>query len=160
MKYSIKYVALISVFVVFVASITISILFTRYKEQGNFLLSRKRFDVAFSNVLVDDSDVKVKLDNENKSIHIDVSNLESSKEASVDIMNIANIDALVKNYSISNIETNAKDGSIEVKASVVGGDTIKKGERKKLIITIKNNSKDKDIYYNFNINYLFEEYNL
>ena len=76
------------------------------------------------------------------------------------IKNTANIDALLKNYSISNINTNAKEGSIIVYVSTKNGEVIKKGETKKLIVIIKNNSKDKNIYYNFNINYLFEEYNL
>lgn len=160
MKNSLKYILLIIVFVVFVVSITMSILFTKYKEQGNFSLSRKKFEVLFTNVLVNNDNIKVKLDNQNKSIHIETNNLTDTEEVSLDIKNTANIDALLKNYSISNINTNAKEGSIIVYVSTKNGEVIKKGETKKLIVIIKNNSKDKNIYYNFNINYLFEEYNL
>ena len=160
MKKYIKYILLVVVFIAFIVSITISVLFTKYKEQGNFLLSRKRFDVVFSNVLVEKDNMSVKLDNANKSIHIKVNNISDTEEVSLDIKNIANIDAVIKNYSISNLDTNAQDGTVIVDLSTNNGDVIKKGETKKLFIIIKNNSKDKDIYYNFNINYLFEEYNL
>ena len=156
----IKYIILIVVFIVLVVSVTMSILFTKYKEQGDFDLNRKKFEVVFSNVLVEKDNIKVKLDNDNSSIHITTNELVGSEKIYLDIKNIANIDATIKNYSISNVDTNAKDGSVEVKVSTNMGDIIKKGETKKLIITINNNSKDKDIHYNFNINYLFEEYNL
>ena len=62
MKNSLKYILLIIVFIACVASITISVLFTRYKEQGNFSLSRKKFDVVFTNVIVDSDNVKVIFD--------------------------------------------------------------------------------------------------
>ena len=159
MKKYIKYIVLLVVFIVLVVSITISVLFTKYKEQGKFLLSRQRFDVMFTNVLVEKDNITVKLDNVNKSIHIKASNI-SDEEISLDIRNVANIDAVIKNYSISNVDTNASDGSVIVNVSTENGERIKKGEIKKLFIKIKNNSKQTDIYYNFNINYLFEEYNL
>lgn len=160
MKNSLKYILLVIVFIAFVASITVSVLFTRYKEQGNFSLSRKRFEVVFSNVIIDSDRIKVKLDNDNKSIHIKAKDLKDKDTISLDIKNIANIDAVVKNYSISNVDTNASNENVVVDTSIQNGDIIKKGETKKLIIKINNNSKDKDLYYNFNINYLFEEYNL
>lgn len=160
MKKSLKYIILIIVFILFVVSITVSILFTRYKEQGTFSLSRKKFDLVFTNILVDDDNIKVKTDNKSKSIHISTDNLIGSKEVSFDIKNIANIDAIIKNYSVSNVITNSKNDKVKVDISSKNGDVIKKGETKKVIITIENNSKEKNIYYNFNINYLFEEYNL
>ncbi len=66
MKKYIKYILLTVLFIILVASITVSILFNKYKEQGNFNLSRKKFEVVFSNVLVDNDNIKVKLDNNNK----------------------------------------------------------------------------------------------
>ena len=155
-----KYIILIVLFILLVVSITVSILFTKYKVQGVFSLSRKRFEIVFTNVLVNDDNIKVKLDNSNKSIHINAEDLKKQEEVSLDIKNIANIDAIIKNYSISNVDTNSNNDNVTVKVSTENGDIIKKGETKKLIITINNNSKDKGIYYNFNINYLFEEYNL
>lgn len=160
MKKYLKYIILVAVFVVLVVSITISMLFTRYKEQGKFEVSRKSFNVIFTNVLVDKDNIKVKLDNDNKSVHIKTIDLANVEEVSLDIKNIANKDAVIKNYSLSNIVTNSKAGEIIIDVSAKNGDVIRKGETKKLIITIKNNSKNKNLYYNFNINYLFEEYNL
>ena len=160
MKKYIKYILLTVLFIILVASITVSILFNKYKEQGTFNLSRKKFEVVFSNVLVDNDNIKVKLDNNNKSIRIKTDNIGKEEVVSLDIKNIANIDAIIKNYSISNVDTNSKNDNVVVKVSTNNGDVIKKGETKKLIISINNNSKDKNIYYNFNVNYLFEEYNL
>lgn len=160
MKKYLKYIILVAVFVVLVVSITISMLFTRYKEQGKFEVSRKSFNVIFTNVLVDKDNIKVKLDNDNKSVHIKTIDLANVEEVSLDIKNIANKDAVIKNYSLSNIVTNSKAGEIIIDVSAKNGDVIRKGETKKLIITIKNNTKKKNLYYNFNINYLFEEYNL
>ena len=160
MKKYLKYIILIVVFVVLVVSITMSMLFTRYKEQGKFEVSRKNFNLMFTNVLVDKDNIKVKLDNEAKSIHIKTKDLARVEEVSLDIKNISNTDAVIKNYSISNVVTNSKSGDVSINISTKNADVIKKGETKKLIITINNNSKDKNIYYNFNINYLFEEYNL
>ena len=160
MKKSIKIIVFVITFIALIASITISVLYTKYSEQGNFELSRKRFDVVFSNPIVNDDNITIKLDNDNKSIHVEIADVVGTKEISLDVKNIANIDALVKNYSYSNIDTNAKENEISIYTSINNGDVIKKGDSKKLNIIIKNNSNRSDIYYNFNINYLFEEYNL
>ena len=160
MKSSIKYIILVLVFIVFVASITVSNLFTKYSEQGSFNVIRKNFDIVFSNIIVNSDNIKVKTDNINKSIHIETDNLVE-EQISVDVKNIANIDGIIKNYSLSNIDTNAKNpNDIEVSVSLDSGVIIKSGESKKLNITIRNKSKSNDIYYKFNINYQLEEYNL
>ena len=160
MKGSLKYIMIVIVLIGLVVSITLSTLFIKYKEQGKFNVIRKNFDVVFTNQYVKDSNVKLKINNDKDYLHIDISNIDKEASIDVDVMNIANIDALVKNFSYSNIDTNARDGEIVVTTSINNGDIIKKGDSKKLNIVIKNNSVRKDIYYNFNINYLFEEYNL
>ena len=160
MKKNIKYIILIILFILLVTSITVSILFNRYKVQGNFNLSRKRFDVVFTNTLVSNSSVRFKVDNDKKFMHIDVDKLDKEIVLRADIKNIGNIDAIIKNYSISNVNTNALDGQVSITSSINNQDVIKKGESLKLKIVIKNNSSRDDIYYNFNINYLFDEYNL
>lgn len=160
MKKSIKYILFIVVFIVFVVSITISTLFTKYSDQGKFIVSRKNFNIVFSNIIVNNDNVKVKVDNNTKSIHIEVLELDS-EEISIDIKNIANIDGIIKNYSITNVDTNVNNKEdIDINVSLPNDVIIKSGESKKLNINIKNNTKSKEIYYKFNINYLIEEYNL
>ena len=151
MKKSINYIIFIILLIVLVISMTLSVLFLKYKDQGKFNLSRKKFDIVFTNAIVN---------NEKKYIHIDISKLPKEIQLSVDIKNIANIDALVKNFSYSNIDTNAQEGEVNITTSINNGEIIKKGEAKKLNIVIKNNTNKEDLFYNFNINYLFEEYNL
>ena len=160
MKGSLKYIIIVLLLSILVISITVSTLFTKYKEQGKFNVIRKNFDVVFTNQFVKDDNVKLKINNDKDYLHIDISNIKKDISIDVDVKNIANIDAIVKNYSYSNISTNATDGQISVYTSINNGDVIKKGDSKKLNIVIKNNTNRSDIYYNFNINYLFEEYNL
>ena len=160
MKKNFNFILFIVLLIILVICVTLSILFLKYRDQGKFNLSRKKFDVVFTNAVVNDEDVKLKINNEKKFIHIDISSLKSEVVLSLDVKNIANIDALVKNFSYSNINTNAGENDVLVTTSINNGDVIKKGEAKKLNVIIKNNTNKEDIYYNFNINYLFEEYNL
>ncbi len=160
MKSNFKYVILILVFILLVVSVTVNALFTKYSVQGLFEVNRKRFDLVFSNVMIDNDNISVKLDNEKKFIHIDIDDLEKEEEINIDIKNIGNIDGMIKNYAISNIDTNVDNDLIELTSSINNGDVVKKGESKKLTIKIKNKSNIENVHYNFNINYLFEEYNL
>jgi len=160
MKDSLKYIILVLLFIILVVSLTLSNLFIKYKEQGKFNVIRKDFDIVFTNQFVKNDNVKLKINNEKDYLHIDISNLVKEVNIEVDVKNIANIDAIVKNFSYSNINTNAMNKEVVVYSSIKNGDIIKKGDSKKLNIIIKNNSDRRDIYYNFNLNYLFEEYNL
>jgi hypothetical protein len=110
--------------------------------------------------MIDNDNISVKLDNEKKFIHIDIDDLSKEEQINIDIKNIGNIDGMIKNYAISNIDTNVDNDLIELTSSINNGDVIKKGESKKLTIKIKNKSNIENVHYNFNINYLFEEYNL
>ena len=100
MKKSINYVLLVVVFIVLVCSITITTLFIKYKDKGNFILNRTYSDVLFTNTIIEtDNDVKIKLDNDKKSIHVETGNLNENTEFTIDIKNIGNKDIKVKNYS-------------------------------------------------------------
>ena len=160
MKKSLKYIILVFIFIVLIVSSTVSILFVKYKDHGKFNVIRKKFDVVFTNGIVFDDSSKIKINNDNDTLHISIDKLASSAEFSIEIKNIANIDAILKNYSYSNIDTNASDDEVSIIVNINNGDIIKKGESKKLSIVVKNNTNRDDIYYNFNINCLFEEYNL
>ena len=69
MKKSINYIIFIILLIVLVISMTLSVLFLKYKDQGKFNLSRKKFDIVFTNAIVNDENVKFKINNK-KNIYI------------------------------------------------------------------------------------------
>ena len=162
MKKSINYVLLVVVFIVLVCSITITTLFIKYKDKGNFILNRTYSDVLFTNTIIEtDNDVKIKLDNDKKSIHVETGNLNENTEFTIDIKNIGNKDIKVKNYSFSNIDTNGNKDNVKITASVKEGDIIKGSDSIKLNVLVEyTGKKEEGLYLNFNINYLFEEVNV
>ena len=160
MKGFLKYTILILLFIVLVASITLSKLILNYEEKGTFELHRTYSDVLFSNITFDKEDVSIKVDNTNKSIHIEIPNLKEV-EFEVDIKNIGNKEVIIKNFSYSNIVSNADAKDIEITSSLKEGDKISGAGTKKLNVKVKYKGKSKEqIQYNFNINYVFEEVNL
>ena len=156
MKGFLKYTLLILLFIILVASITLSRLILGYQEKGTFELYRTYSDVLFSNVIIED-DASVKLDNSNKSIHVEISDLKEV-EFEVDLKNIGNKDVIIKNFSYSNIVSNAETNEVEITSSLKEGDIISGSGIKKLNVKVKYKGKSKEqIHYNFNINYVFEE---
>ncbi len=162
MKNSINYVLFILVFIALVFSVTFKTIYTRYKDQGVFELKRNNCDVVFTNVIINNTDdIKVKINNTNKSIHIEANNIKDKIEFSVDLKNIGNIDAIIKNYSITNIDTNGDKDNFSINVSLGQNQIIKGSQSAKLIVSIENKGKNQEeLYYNFNLNYIFEEDNL
>ena len=160
MKGFLKYTLLIILFIILVASITLSKLILNYQEKGTFELNRTYSDVLFSNIIINEETVSIKVDNNSKSIHIMIPNLKEL-EFDVDLKNIGNKDVKIKNFSYSNIVSNANNNEVEITSSLKEGDIISGSGTKKLNVKIKYKGKSKEkIYYNFNINYVFEEVNL
>ena len=85
-------------------------------------------------------------------------NKDKSATISLDVINIGNISVYVDNYSITNVNTNARSTDFDIDVSLKKGELIKGGESKKVFVKVKykgNNSDD--VFYNFNVNYLFNK---
>ena len=74
MKNSIKYIVFIIVIICCVAGLTMSYLHAHYKETGEINISKKYYDIMFTNAIVSGSDTSIKIDNDNDSIHFDIPN--------------------------------------------------------------------------------------
>ncbi len=162
MKDRIKYISLIAVFIILVFSITITNLLIKYDESGSFKSYKEYYEIRFNNAKIEyDIDTKIKLDNDNSSIHFEISDLNDFIEEKVfyiDVTNLGNKDAYVTNMYLSNIDTNENGDKVDIYTSINNGDRLFGGEKVILIVKIKYNSKEsKDKkYYNFNINYAFD----
>ena len=157
-----NYIAIIILFIVLVFIITITNLYIKYSEKGTINTIKKYYDVMFNNTTIDyDSQISVKTNSDNDSIHIEIPNLKERKEFDIyiDATNIGNIDVVVDNYSISNIISNVDNSKVDISASLIKEDVLKGSESKKINIKVKYNGNDKNItpYINFNINYVFNE---
>ena len=162
MRNSIKYVLFILVFIVLVFSVTFSRVYTKYKDQGVFELKRNNCDIIFYNAIISgNNDVKIKINNNDKSIHIESKDFKDKIEFSIDLKNIGNEEMILKNYSISNIDTNGNKDNFIIKTSLDQNQRIKGSQSIKLNVVVENIGKDQDdLYYNFNLNYVFEEVKL
>jgi hypothetical protein len=166
MKDKIRYISLVAVFIIFIFSITITNLLLKYDETGSFVSNKEYFEIRFSNVRVNyDIDTKIMVNNEDNSLHFELSNLNDyieEKEFYIDVTNIGNKNAYVSNMYLTNIDTNENEDKIDIYTSINNGDTILGGEQKILIVRVKYNSKEsKDKkYYNFNLNYNYDKVSL
>ena len=150
-SYSISIVFLI----LFIFVLTYSYLNTNFSQKGNIDYKRKYYDIVFNNVTIDaDTTMKVKLDSDSDTIKIKVEDLNEFRKTnsfSIDLTNIGNINAIIKNIRILNINSNVQLTNVN--------DIINGGETKKLIICITYNktSKIENPYYFFDIKYDFDE---
>ena len=155
MKNGLKYFILIMLFVIMALSITISTLYIKYEIKGKFNYIKNYYEIKYSNVIMDNDNITVKVDEKNNSIHVDIPELIKENTICIDITNLGSSDIVVDSYSIMNIDTSLNKDNISVTTSLNIDDEIKGGYSKKIIVNIKNNNKDKG-YYNFNINYMFK----
>ena len=99
-SYSISIVFLI----LFIFVLTYSYLNTNFSQKGNIDYKRKYYDIVFNNVTIDaDTTMKVKLDSDSDTIKIKVEDLNEFRKAnsfSIDLTNIGNINAIIKNIRI------------------------------------------------------------
>ena len=160
MKNSLKYIVLVLLIVLLVASITVSTLVIKYESNGDFSLIKQYKEIHFSNITMN-KDISIKINENDTSIHVEIPNFDSEVEFSVDMSNIGNQDAILKNFSYTNIMTNLDQNNIEITPSLKEGDSIRGGEIRRLNVVVKYNGKiPSESYLNFNINYLFGEENL
>lgn len=158
-SYSISIVFLI----LFIFVLTYSYLNTNFSQKGNIDYKRKYYDIVFNNVTIDaDTTMNVKLDGDSDTIKIKVEDLNEFRKAnsfSIDLTNIGNINAIIKNIRILNTNSNVQLKDVNVDISTNVNDIINGGETKKLIICITYNktSEIENPYYFFDIKYDFDE---
>ena len=74
MKNGIKYIIFIIVVICCAGGLTMSYLHAHYKETGEINISKKYYDIMFTNAIVSGSETSIKIDNDNDSIHFDIPN--------------------------------------------------------------------------------------
>ena len=160
MKNGIKYIIFIIVVICCAGGLTMSYLHAHYKETGEINISKKYYDIMFTNAIVSGSDTSIKIDNDNDSIHFDIHNFSDKVLLySIDLINIGNVDVNVDSISYTNVDTNFDKNDVKITTSISKGDLVKGGEQKKLNVTLEylGNNKIENNYYNFNINFVFEK---
>ena len=163
MKEKITYALIILLFSILVLSLALYYLFNGFSRRGDANIIKKYYDIKLNNVSVDyETDMTVKLDNENSTIQVKVPDLNQFKKTnsfSIDLTNIGNIDAKITDIRIENIFANIDTKNVNINLSLDKEDVIKGGETKKLNIEITYNGKDKieQPYYEFSIKYVFDE---
>lgn len=163
MKEKITYALIILLFSILILSLALYYLFNGFSIRGDANIIKKYYDIKLNNVSIDyETDMTVKLDNENSTIQVKVPNLNKFKKTnsfSIDLTNIGNIDAKITNIRIENIFANIDTKNVNINLSLDKEDIIKGGETKKLNIEITYNGKDKieQPYYEFSIKYVFDE---
>ncbi len=163
MKEKITYALIILLFSILVLSLALYYLFNGFSIRGDANIIKKYYDIKLNNVSVDyETDMTVKLDNENSTIQVKVPDLNQFKKTnsfSIDLTNIGNIDAKIIDIRIENIFANIDTKNVNINLSLDKEDVIKGGETKKLNIEITYNGKDKieQPYYEFSIKYVFDE---
>jgi len=163
MKNKLMYIIFVVILILFVSIITISYLLINYKEQGTFEYDKVYNEILLTNTIIDyDTTTSVKLNNEENNIHIDIPDLneyKTLKTFSIDMENIGNTSVYISDIYYSNNVSNINTEYIKIDSSLKKGDIIKGNEIKRIYIDIKYNGNYKDIipFYNFNINYSFED---
>ena len=163
MKEKITYALIVLLFSILVLSLALYYLFNGFSIRGDANIIKKYYDIKLNNVSVDyETDMTVKLDNENSTIQVKVPDLNQFKKTnsfSIDLTNIGNIDAKITDIRIENIFANIDTKNVNINLSLDKEDIIKGGETKKINIEITYNGKDKieQPYYEFSIKYVFDE---
>ncbi len=151
-----RYIVLVLLFIALVISVTVSTLYIKYEIKGDFNYTRNYSELKYSNIVMDNDNITVKMNDNNSSIHIDIPELDKEATISIDINNIGSSSVILDSYQIINIDTSLNKDNVIVDTSLVKDEVIKGGYSKKLIINVKNNNKGKG-YYNFNIDTIFKE---
>ena len=163
MKEKITYALIVLLFSILVLSLALYYLFNGFSIRGDANIIKKYYDIKLNNVSVDyETDMTVKLDNENSTIQVKVPDLNQFKKTnsfSIDLTNIGNIDAKITDIRIENIFANIDTKNVNINLSLDKEDIIKGGETKKINIEITYNGKDKieQPYKQFSIKYVFDE---
>lgn len=163
MKEKLRYTLIVLLFILVVLTCSLYYLFNNFDIRGNADIKKKYYDIKFSNATIDyETDMTVKLDNEKNTITIKVPDLNKFRKTnsfSIDVTNIGNINARIKNYYIESIFSNIDTKNVNIDLSLDKNNVIEGGKTEKLIIKITYNGKDliDSPYYEFSIKYDFDE---
>ena len=163
MKEKITYALIVLLFSILVLSLALYYLFNGFSIRGDANIIKKYYDIKLNNVSIDyETDMTIKLDNENGTIKVKVPDLNKFKKTnsfSLDLTNIGNIDAKITNIYIEKIFANIDTKNVNINLSLNKEDIIKGGKTKKLNVEITYNGKDiiEQPYYEFSIKYVFDE---
>ena len=149
--------------VVLVFSVTITYLVIQKSMSGTGIVETDYYDILFTNTSMDfNSKMEVSINDEEDKISIkipDVNEFLEENSFTIDVRNIGNIDAYVDRMFLSNIDSNVETEMFNVDISLIKNDVIKGSESKKLKISItyKGDKLEEVGYFNFDINYKFNE---
>ena len=146
MKEKITYALIVLLFSILVLSLALYYLFNGFSIRGDANIIKKYYDIKLNNVSIDyETDMTIKLDNENGTIKVKVPDLNKFKKTnsfSLDLTNIGNIDAKITNIYIQKIFANIDTKNVNINLSLNKEDIIKGGKTKKLNVEITYNGKD------------------
>jgi hypothetical protein len=157
------FIMLFLLIVVLVFSVSITYFVIQKSMTGTGIVETSYYDILFTNTTIDfDSKIEVKINDEEDKISIkvpDVNEFLEENSFTIDVKNIGNIDAYVDSMFLSNIDSNIETENFNIDISLVRDDVIKGSESKKLRISItyKGEKLEEESYFNFDINYKFNE---
>lgn len=157
------FIMLFLLIVVLVFSVTITYLVIQKSMNGTGIVETSYYDILFTNTTIDfDSKMEVIVNDDEDKISIkipDVNEFLEENSFTIDVRNIGNIDAYVDRMFLSNLDSNVETENFNVDISLVKDDVIKGSESKKLKISItyKGIKLEELGYFNFDINYKFNE---
>lgn len=156
------YITIVFLFILAVFCVTVSYLIINVKFSGAATIHKNYSGIVFNNTYMEyDSNCSIKMNDEEKFIHINIPNLneiQSNNSFLVDITNIGNIDKQVYT-SITNYSSNVDEDNILIDLILDNGSIIKGGETKRVRINVKylNEKKSNEIpKLSFNVNFNFE----
>lgn len=157
------FIMLFLLITVLVFSVSITYFVIQKSMTGTGIIETNYYDILFTNTTIDfDSKMEININDDEDKISIkipDINEFLEENSFTIDVKNIGNIDAYVDRMFLSNLDSNVETENFNIDISLVKDDVIKGSESKKLKISITYNGKKLEEmgYFNFDINYKFNE---
>lgn len=156
------YLVLILLTVLLVFLLTYNYLFNNYDTTGKINIIKDYNELIISDARINfDSTTKIKINNEKKTLNIEIPNLNDYKEnktLTVELINIGNKQMILKEAKIEDITSNAMIENILLETNINNYTIIEPGETKLISIDIKyiNKTNMENPNYNFDIKFVIE----
>ena len=157
------FIMLFLLITVLVFSVSITYFVIQKSMTGTGIIETNYYDILFTNTTIDfDSKMEININDDEDKISIkipDINEFLEENSFTIDVKNIGNIDAYVDRMFLSNLDSNVETENFNIDISLVKDDVIKGSESKKLKISITYNGEKLEEmgYFNFDINYKFNE---